>query len=104
MTKADYFRNLDLGAALTENERLKQERARVAELKAKKEAEAKARAEAEAAAKTSPMVAPAEEITPAAAPEAPKLIPLDFHVEVTLEQAKALQRFLVENNTQYSKI
>ena len=87
---------------------MKQERARVAELKAKKEAEAKARAEAEAAAleaaKTSPMVAPAEEITPAAAPEAPKLIPLDFHVEVTLEQAKALQRFLVENNIKYSKI
>ena len=80
--KAYYLRNLDLGAALTENERLKQERARVAELKAKKEAEAKARAEA----------------------EAPKLIPLDFHVEVTLEQAKALQRFLVENNIKYSKI
>ena len=44
------------------------------------------------------------ENTPAAAPEAPKLIPLDFHVEVTLEQAKALQRFLVENNIKYSKI
>lgn len=107
--KAYYFRNLDLGAALTENERLKQERACVAELKAKKEAEAKARAEAEAAAaleaaKTSPMVAPAEEAQPVAAPEAPKLIPLDFHVEVTLEQAKALQRFLVENNIKYSKI
>ncbi len=97
--KAYYFRNLDLGAALTENERLKQERARVAGLKAKKEAETARTAPAAA-----PMIAPAEEVQPAAAPEAPKLIPLDFHVEVTLEQAKALQRFLVENNIKYSKL
>lgn len=96
--KAYYFRNLDLGAALTENERLKQERAKIAELTAQKEAEAKARAEAQAAAM------PAPEAPEVVMEEAPKLIPMDFHVEATLDQLKALKAFLINTGIKYSKI
>ncbi len=111
--KAYFFRNLDLGAALTENERLKQERARVAELKAKKEAEAKARAEAEAA-QTAAQPAPAVEQAlpdtniPAefceAHTEPAPLMQIDFRVIATKEQFAALRAFLIQNHIKYTKI
>jgi len=91
-----------------ENERLKTERARVAELNARREAEAKARAaaeaerrEAEATVVTSPP--PAVEATPET-PPTPTLTTLDFRVEATLEQLKALRAFLIANNIKFSKI
>ena len=99
VVKAYYFRTLNLSDALVENGRLQQERARIAELNAKKEAEAKARAEAQAAAEPDPKV----QETVSEATE-PNLIPMDFHVEATLDQLKKLKAFLVENGIKYSKI
>ena len=102
--KAYYFRTLDLGAALMEHDRLKTERARIAEMQARKEAEAKARAEAEA--KSTPPVTGAEPIpeTPAPAASAPATTTLDFRVEATVEQLKALRDFLISNNIKFFKI
>ena len=101
VVKAYYFRTLNLSDALMENGRLQQERARIAELNAQKEAEAKARAEAQAQAATAPQTPKAPEAAPAAEPQ---LIPMDFHVEATLDQLKKLKAFLVENGIKYSKI
>lgn len=102
VVKAYYFRTLDLSDALMENGRLQQERARIAELNAQKEAEAKARAEVQAqAAATAPQIPKEPEAAPAAEPQ---LIPIDFHVEATLDQLKKLKAFLVENGIKYSKI
>lgn len=111
LIKAYYFRTLDLGAALMENDRLKQERIRVAELKARQEAEAQVRAEAEKAAAEASFQADMENAVAEhtekelqAEKREPELIKLDFRVEATLEQLKALRAFLVENNIKYSKI
>lgn len=111
LIKAYYFRTLDLGAALMENDRLKQERIRVAELKARQEAEAQARAEAEKAAAEASFQADMENAVAEhtekelqAEKREPEVIKLDFRVEATLEQLKALRTFLVENNIRYSKI
>ena len=111
LIKAYYFRTLDLGAALMENDRLKQERIRVAELKARQEAEAQVRAEAEKAAAEASFQADMENAVAEhtekelqAEKREPELIKLDFRVEATLEQLKALRTFLVENNIRYSKI
>ena len=103
--KAYYFRTLNLGAALMENERLKSERARVAEFNARREAEAKARAEAEAAAKVE-VRTPSPAIEKNVSIEAPKpeLSTLDFRVVATVEQLKALRTFLVSNNIKFYKI
>lgn len=106
--KAYFFRNLDLGAALTENERLKQERARVAELKAKQEAEARAKAEAEATQTVAQPAPAAEQPTPETpayeAHKEPELLQIDFRVIATKEQFTALRAFLVENHIKYTKI
>lgn len=91
VVKAYYFRTLNLSDALMENGRLQQERARIAELDVQKKAEAKANAEVQAQAATAPVAEP-------------QLIPMDFHVEATLEQLKALKAFLIDNNIKYSKI
>lgn len=111
LIKAYYFRTLDLGAALMENDRLKQERIRVAELKARQEAETQARAEAEKAVAEASFQADMENAVAEhtekelqAEKREPELIKLDFRVEATLEQLKALRIFLVENNIRYSKI
>ena len=101
VVKAYYFRTLNLSDALMENGRLQQERARIAELNAQKEAEAKARAEAQAQVATAPQTPKAPEAAPAAEPQ---LIPMNFHVEATLDQLKKLKAFLVENGIKYSKI
>lgn len=93
LVKAYYFRTLNLSAALMENDRLKQERIRIAELKAKQEAEAKAK-------QAEPVAEPQ-----AATPTAPQeLMEICFRVEGTLDQMKALKSFLVSNNIKFSKI
>lgn len=90
--KAFYFRTLNLSEALMENERLKQERAKMAELKAKQEAQ------------TIPQVAetPKVEETPVTTQTNTQIV--KFAVEGTIEQLKALQKFLRENNIKFSAI
>ena len=96
LVKAFYFRTLDLSAALMEDARLKAERARVAEMKARQE-----QAAAEAAAKAAQEMP--QEQAEVAAP-APKMQVVRFQVEGTVEQLKALQRFLKENKIKFSSI
>ncbi len=90
--KAFYFRTLNLSEALMENERLKQERLKIAELKAKQQAQAAAQ----------------EEVKPVVAEEpvnnASKTTTIKFQVEGTVAQLKALQQFLKENNIKYSAV
>ena len=93
LVKAFYFRTLDLSAALMEDARLKAERARVAEMKARQE-----QAAAEAAAKAA-QETPQEQAEVAA--PAPKMQVVRFQVEGTVEQLKALQRFLKENKIKF---
>lgn len=102
--KAYYFRTLDLGAALMEHDRLKTERARIAEMQARKEAEAKARAEAEAKSTTPVTVVEPIPEAPAPAASAPATTTLDFRVEATVEQLKALRDFLISNGIKFYKI
>ena len=102
--KAYYFRTLDLGAALMEHDRLKTERARIAEMQARKEAEAKARAEAEAKSTTPVTVVEPIPEAPAPAASAPATTTLDFRVEATVEQLKALRDFLISNGIKFFKI
>ena len=83
LVKAFYFRTLDLSAALMEDARLKQERARVAAMKAKQEPQE-------------------QEAQPGAAAQKTQIV--RFQAEGTIEQLKALQRFLRENNIKYSAI
>lgn len=90
--KAFFFRTLSLSDALTENERLKAESQRIAELAAKKEAE-----QAAAAAQTQQATVEPTAVTP-------KHQTVRFQVEGTIEQLKALQKFLRENNIKYSAI
>ncbi len=87
--KAYYFRTLDLSGALLENERLKNEREAVAELKAKQEV---VQSTIAAEPKKSKKVADA------------KMQTVKFAVTGTVEQLKALQKFLMENNIEYSPI
>jgi len=102
--KAYYFRTLDLGAALMAHDRLKTERARIAEMQARKEAEAKARAEAEAKSTTPVTVVEPIPEAPAPAASAPATTTLDFRVEATVEQLKALRDFLISNGIKFYKI
>ena len=102
--KAYYFRTLDLSAALMEHDRLKTERARIAEMQARKEAEAKARAEAEAKSATPVTVVEPIPEAPAPAASAPATTTLDFRVEATVEQLKALRDFLISNGIKFFKI
>lgn len=93
--KAYFFRTLSLSDALTENERLKAERRRIAELEAKRVAEQAALA---AEQPTEPVV------TPVNAEPTLKTQTVKFQVEGTVEQLKALQKFLRENNIRFSAI
>lgn len=89
--KAFYFRTLNLSEALLEDARLKDERARIAEMKAKQEQAAAVVAANEPQAVIEP--APVQ-----------RLQTVRFQVEGTVEQLKALQRFLRENNIKFSAI
>ena len=93
--KAFYFRTLSLSDALTENKRLQNERAYFAELAARREAE---KAAAQAADQAEPQT------VQTAAADAPKTQTVKFAVTGTIEQLKALQRFLRENNIQFNAI
>ena len=75
-----------------ENERLKQERVKIAELKAKQEAQAALQEEVKPAAESAPVA------------EEKELQIVKFQVEGTIAQLKALQQFLKENNIKYSAI
>ena len=88
--KAFFFRTLSLSDALTENERLKAESKKIAELAAKKEAE-----QAEAAAQAEQVIVESTTV---------RHQTVRFQVEGTIEQLKALQKFLRENNIKYSAI
>lgn len=90
--KAYYFRTLNLSDALMENERLKAEKQRVAELKAKQEAERAAQQEEQQPEAEKPVEAVKKTQT------------VRFQVEGTIDQLKALQRFLRENNIKYSAV
>ncbi len=87
--KAFYFRSLDLSATLIENDRLKKEKERIAEL---------SKATQAAEIKQEPIQAPEQ------AEPAPKKQILAFQVEATVEQLKALQAFLVENKIAYKAV
>lgn len=90
--KAFYFRTLNLSEALMENERLKQERAKMAELKAKQEAQ------------TNTQVAETPKVEEAPVTTQTNTQIVKFAVEGTIEQLKALQKFLRENNIKFSAI
>lgn len=90
--KAFYFRTLNLSEALMENERLKQERVKMAELKAKQEAQKE-----QVAAEPQVVVE-----TPVTIQTNTRIV--KFAVEGTVEQLKALQKFLRENNIKFSAI
>ena len=92
LVKAFYFRTLDLSSALTEDARLKAERARVAEMKAKQEQELVKAVQEE------------QEVQAETTVPAPKMQVVRFQVEGTVEQLKALQLFLRENKIKYSAI
>lgn len=98
--KAVYFRSLDLAAAIMENDHLQRERQRVAEVEAQKAAQ-KAQEASKVEAQIN--VAPASEIPVTKAP-AVKTQVVRFQVEGTIDQLKALQHFLHENNIKYSAI
>lgn len=91
--KAFYFRTLNLSEALMENERLKAERARIADFKAK-----------QAAAEQKPVEVVPEVVVSETVADKPKTQTVRFQVEGTVEQLKALQHFLKDNNIKYSAI
>ena len=91
--KAFYFRTLNLSAALTEDARLKEERKRFEELKTKKEQEKKQESKQEQQ--------PQEQAAPTTSE---KLYTVKFQVEGSVEQLKALQRFLIDNKIKFSQI
>ena len=98
--KAVYFRSLDLAAAIMENDRLQRERQRVAEVEAQRAAQkaqeaSKAEVQANVAHATEPPVTEAPAV---------KTQVVRFQVEGTIDQLKALQHFLHENNIKYSAI
>ncbi len=84
--KAFYFRTLDLSGALVENERLRAERARIAELKAKQEEQVSVEVKSEEPVAVSGIKT------------------VKFAVEATTEQLKALSQFLKENKIKYYAI
>ncbi len=105
--KAYYLRTLNLSEALMENNRLAQEKARIAELKAKRETEAtSARAESHEGITTTVGDTPTDKLPTEATQtsSAPKLMTICFKVEATAEQFGQLRSFLVSNGIKYSKI
>lgn len=116
-----YLKTLSLQKTLQENERLKAENAEIERLKAEREARErqaeeerqaaqKAREDAERAAQANAPTAPETpaEFTPPEIPapeeEQPKLYTVNFSATGTLEQIKALKRFIAENGIKISKI
>lgn len=95
LVKAYYFRTLDLSAALLENDRLKLERERIAELNVKQQEDS--RTEARATVPVAPSITPDSEAKP-------ELTTICFKVEATTTQLRALREFLINNDIKFSKI
>lgn len=96
--KAYYFRTLNLGDALMENERLTKERAKAAALRATHEANTSPAEETPAEMPNAVVEAP----TPPSERDVPMVI--CFRAEGTVEQMKALRQFLIDNGIRFSRI
>lgn len=97
--KAVYFRTLDLGAAIMENDRLQSERRRVSEMEAQRAAQKAQEAQKEAdRANTSSNAETGD------AEARPVIQTVRFQAEGTVEQLKALQHFLRDNKIKYYAI
>ena len=97
--KAVYFRTLDLGAAIMENDRLQSERRRVAEMEAQRAAQKAQEAQKEAERANTAANAETRDA------EARQVIQtVRFQAEGTVEQLKALQHFLRDNKIKYYAI
>ena len=97
--KAVYFRTLDLGAAIMENDRLQSERRRVAEMEAQRAAQKAQEAQKEAERANTSANAETRDA------EARQVIQtVRFQAEGTVEQLKALQHFLRDNKIKYYAI
>lgn len=97
--KAVYFRTLDLGAAIMENDRLQSERRRVAEMEAQKAAQKAQEAQKEAERANTAANAETRD-----AEARPVIQTVRFQAEGTVEQLKALQHFLRDNKIKYYAI
>ena len=108
--KVYYFRTLDLGSALRENERLKEEQARVEEIKRKQlEREAATKAQQSAVA-AQPIVEQQSIEESAPQPQAEAVENQESKIKVTLElelttaQARALVEYFNKNNLTYKRV
>ena len=97
--KAVYFRTLDLGAAIMENDRLQSERRRVAEMEAQRAAQKAQEAQKEAERANTSANAETRD-----AEARPVIQTVRFQAEGTVEQLKALQHFLRDNKIKYYAI
>ena len=90
LIKAYYFRTLDLGNALLENDRLKEERSKI-----EKSSQPPVKEE----------IKPNNEVVAELAiNKQPNIKSVKFEVFGTLDQLKALKQFLIQNNIKYSAI
>jgi hypothetical protein len=106
--KAIYFRSLNLGEALKENEIRKQEKAKVEErekvLQQQKEA-AQARQPQQTQLNVHPLVQPQEEPKPPMVDEnGETLYEMAFKVTATKQQLMALKEFFLNNKIQFGRI
>ena len=93
-----YFRTLDFGSAMAEYQRLKKQREEAIRYKQEQEERARLEAERQEALKPkeSPKIAPTSQETP----RVEKMV-VKFGVEGTVEEIKALKKFLTDNNIKY---
>ena len=93
-----YFRTLDFGSAMAEYQRLKKQREDAIRYKQEQEERARLEAERQEALKPkeSPKIAPTGQETP----KVEKMV-VKFGVEGTVEEIKALKKFLTDNNIKY---
>ena len=93
-----YFKTLDFGSAMAEHQRLKKQREDAIRYKQEQEERARLEAERQEALKPkeSPKIAPTSQETP----RVEKMV-VKFGVEGTVEEIKALKKFLTDNNIKY---
>lgn len=93
-----YFKTLDFGSAMAEYQRLKKQREDAILYKQQQEERARIEAERQEASKPkeSPKIAPTSHETP----RVEKMV-VKFGVEGTVEEIKALKKFLTDNNIKY---
>lgn len=102
--KVYFFRTLDLGSAILENERLKEEQERVEAIKAK---QLEREAESQKQAQSQPIMQPTSEESVSvneivAEPERKIKVTLEF--DVTTSQAKALMKYITEQELTYRRL